>query len=65
MREVKKNLKLVSRLSPGFIFCHVLKAVLSSLLPFVNIIFSYLILDGLIIGTDKETLYLQISIMIS
>jgi ATP-binding cassette subfamily B protein len=65
LREVKKNLKLVSRLSPGFIFCHVLKAVLSSLLPFVNIIFSYLILDGLIIGTDKETLYLQISIMIS
>ncbi len=65
MKEVKKNLKLVSRLSPGFIFCHVLKAVLSSLLPFVNIIFSYLILDGLIIGTNKETLYLQISIMIS
>lgn len=65
VREVIKNLKLVSRLSPGFIFCHVLKAILTSLFPFINIIFSYLILDGLILGADKETLYLQISVMIT
>ncbi len=65
MKEVMKNLKLVSKLSPGLIFCHVLKAILTSLLPFINIVFSYLILDGLILSVDKETLYLQISVMIS
>jgi len=65
MKATMKNLKLMSKLSPGFIAGHIFKGIVLSLLPFVNIIFSYLILDNLLLGKPKETIFTQVAIMIS
>ena len=46
-------LKVIKESSKGFFYVFILQAVLSSIFPYVSIFFSYLIIDGIVMGIPK------------
>ena len=64
MKKTIKILKLIKKIEPGFIFTSIINGIFKSLFPFVNIIFSYLLIDGLINNLDKNVLYNYVFIMV-
>jgi ATP-binding cassette, subfamily B, bacterial len=56
IRDSRAIFKMITALSKSFLILTFLSSVLKATLPFINIIFSYLILDGIILGETKEVL---------
>ena len=65
MKKTLKNIKLLFQMSPLYVITYIIRGIVASVTPFVNIIFSYLILDGLILGQTKEEVFNTVLLMIS
>lgn len=57
-------IKLGKKICPQYLISAFVKSIFNSVWPFVNIIFSYLILDALIDNAPKETIYLYIGLLV-
>ena len=58
--SIFKVLSFVQKISSFYILNNLIKAIFESVFPFINIIFSYLILDGLINGYSYETIMIYV-----
>lgn len=56
IKDVADILEMISKISKSFLPIIILKNILQAALPFVSIIFSYLILDGIIDKIAKDTI---------
>lgn len=64
LKDVINCLKIGSHICKEFMIAAFIKSIMKSILPFVTIIFSYLILDGLIDKIASSTIYLYAFLMI-
>ena len=63
--DVKKIIRLISSISKSFIPIMLLKNIFLATLPFINIYFSYLILDALILEQPRDQIFNYIIYMVS
>jgi ATP-binding cassette subfamily B protein len=65
MKDTQNILKLISSISKSFFPLVMIKNILQATIPYVNIIFSYLILDGIISTSSKGDILNNVYWMIS
>lgn len=61
---ILKTLKICGRICPEYMWSMGFKNFLDSIFPFINIIFSYLILDGLVYGYSKGLIFTYVGWLI-
>lgn len=57
IKDIIKVIKTCSGICKEYMWCMGFKSILDSIFPFINIVFLYLILDGLIYKYDKQLIY--------
>lgn len=62
--SIIKSLKMCGKICPKYMWAMGFKNFLDSIFPFISIIFSYLILDGLVYGETKELIFTYVGWLI-
>lgn len=62
--DVLSIIKLIYSISKSFLVLIVIRNLFEAVLPFVNIYFSYLILNGITTGVGKDTMYVYVYQMV-
>lgn len=65
LRDIKSIIKLIYGISKSFLFLIIIRNLLEAVLPFVNIYFSYLILDAITTEVPKDILLTYVYKMVA
>ncbi|QVK17138.1 ABC transporter ATP-binding protein [Mycoplasmatota bacterium] len=65
LKDIKNLLKIITSISKLFLPFTILANLVKASLPFINIIYGYLILDGLVLGYSKEKIFRYIILMVT
>ena len=63
-RVLLRGIKLINKLSPGFVLCCIIQSALKAILPFINIYMSAVIINGITEKQSLEMLLIYVSTMV-